>query len=71
MNRSRIVDDADITMRALKNPHIIVSLFRALDGLQPTMDRMEGIDSGTIHYEHTSRAVAAGRAALNEARGQA
>ncbi|HWK69996.1 MAG TPA: hypothetical protein VNS29_04060 [Burkholderiaceae bacterium] len=71
MTRAAHIENAEVLMRTLRNPHIIIALFRALDGLQLVMDRMESIDSGTDRYLQTSVAVAAGRTALKEARGEA
>lgn len=71
MSRAAHIENAEVLLRALRNPHIIIKMFRALDGLQLVMDRMESIDSGTDRYLQTSVAVAAGRTAFKEARGEA
>lgn len=70
MNRAVIVEDADVLVRALKNPHIITALFRALDNLQPSLDRLESDASGTCRFPIASAAIEDGRQALREARGQ-
>lgn len=70
MNRAVIVEDADVLVRALKSPHIIISLYRALEVAQPLMDLAESNASGTPRYPITSAAIEAGRQALREARGQ-
>lgn len=69
-SRAVATQNADVVVRVLGNPHIIVSLFRALDNLQPHMDRAESDASGTARYQLTHAAVQAARDALNEAKGQ-